>query len=880
MISSSEIRSMFLEYFRSQGHTVLPSSSLIPHGDPTLLLTSAGMVQFKPYFMGEAVPPNRRLATAQKCFRTVDIDTVGNLRNLTFFEMLGNFSIGDYFKRGAITYAWDLLTNGFKLPKERLWVTIYPDDDETFALWQEIAGMPPEKIVRLPENWWGPAGATGPCGPDTEIFIDRGPRFGCGKPDCKPGCDCERYLEIWNLVLMQFNRGPDGKDTPLPRPSIDTGAGLERLTMVLNNMESVYDTDLFAPIIQCAADLVGTRYGADPKTDYSLRVIADHSRAVTFLVTDGVLPSNEGRGYILRRVLRRAVRHGHFLGLDEPFLTKTATVVKEIMGQAYPELVTRHEFVLRVIDLEERRFRETLSEGLERLDALLDSLPGKVVPGQEAFRLYDTYGFPLDITKDRAAERGFVVDEEGFKAAMEEQRERARRSARFGLDAWQETYRALNLPESTFLGYETLSSKGKILNLMRDGAAVDKVEAGDTVEVVLDRTPFYAEAGGQVGDTGTLIGPDGKVEVTDTQKALGGIIVHIGKVVEGTIQVGQEIQAVVDQERRLDIARNHTATHLLHKALRTVLGEHAVQHGSLVAPDRLRFDFSHLQAVTPQELQAIEEQVNAAIRADLPVSARILPFSQAIQEGATALFGEKYGDTVRMITIGEDVQGKDISGTKVYSRELCGGTHLRSTGQIGFLHITSEGSIGAGLRRIEAVTGRGAETYVRQRLDILDTVTATLQATPESLLSKVKSLNEQVATLRREVERLQRELARQRVNALLAQVQEIQGIKVLAGRVEAASMESLREQGDWLRDRLGSGIIVLGSLLAGKPAFVAMVTPDLVARGYHAGEIVKQVAAIAGGSGGGRPEMAQAGGKDAAKLDEALAAVKGLISRR
>ena len=873
MISASRVRRTFLDYFRAQGHTELPSSSLVPHGDPTLLLTSAGMVQFKPYFMGEAVPPNRRLTTSQKCFRTVDIDTVGNLRNLTFFEMLGNFSIGDYFKRGAITYAWDLLTNGFGLPKDKLWATVYPTDDETFGLWQEIAVLPPERIVRLHENWWGPAGATGPCGPDTEIFLDRGPSFGCGRDDCKPGCDCERYLEIWNLVLMQFNRQPDGSDVPLPRPSIDTGAGLERLTAVLNGYRSVYETDLFMPIMERAAELVGVRYGQDARTDYSLRVIGDHSRAVTFLVGDGVLPSNEGRGYILRRVLRRAVRHGHFLGLGEPFLTKTASVVAEIMGDAYPELVARRDFILRVIDQEERRFRETLTEGLERLDTLLDGLPGKVVPGEEAFRLYDTFGFPLDITKDRAAERGFTVDDEGFRVAMEEQRQRARKAKKFGLDAWQEIYRSLALPETTFLGYDSLRAEATVVNLLRDGSSVAEASAGDSVEVVLNQTPFYAESGGQVGDTGVLIGPDGQVAVTDTQKALGGVIVHLGKVSEGVLRVGQTVQASVDEARRLDIARNHTATHLLHRALRATLGEHATQHGSLVAPDRLRFDFSHLQAVTPQELVSIEEQVNAAIRADLPVQTAVLPYREAIEAGATALFGEKYGDTVRMVTVGADTADHG----DFHSRELCGGTHLRHTGQIGFLKIIAEGSIGAGLRRVEAVTGRGAEEYLRQRVGLLDAVSQVLQTSPEAAVTKAQALEAELAAARREAERLQRELAKQRLDALASQVREVRGVKVLAARVEAASLDALREQGDWLRDRLGSAIIVLGAVVAEKPAFVAVVTPDLVARGYRAGDIVKAVAAVTGGGGGGRPEMAQAGGRDAGRLDEALAAVAGLV---
>ncbi len=872
MTSAKQVRRQFLDYFRSQGHTELPSSSLVPHGDPTLLLTSAGMVQFKPYFMGEAVPPNRRLTTSQKCFRTVDIDTVGNLRNLTFFEMLGNFSIGDYFKRGAITFAWELLTTGYGIAKNRLWATIYPTDDETFGLWQEIAGLPPERIVRLHENWWGPAGATGPCGPDTEIFLDRGADFGCGRPDCKPGCDCERFLEVWNLVLMQFNRQPDGTDVPLPRPSIDTGAGLERMTMVLNGYRSVYDTDLFMPIMERAGSLVGVRYGADAKTDYSLRVIGDHARAVTFLVGDGVLPSNEGRGYILRRVLRRAARHGHFMGMTEPFLGDTSQVVAELMGDAYPELLARRDFIARVIDQEERRFRETLSEGLERLDVLLDGLSTRVVPGDEAFRLYDTFGFPLDITKDRATERGFMVDEDGFRAAMEAQRERGRKAKKFGLDAWQETYRSLALAETRFVGYDAHEAPGAIVNVMREGASVAEAHAGDAVEIVLDQTPFYAESGGQVGDTGTLTGPEGAVTITDTQKALGGMFVHLGVVATGLVRVGQTVTAAVSVDRRLDIARNHTATHLLHRALQTTLGEHATQHGSLVAPDRLRFDFSHLQAVTHEELTAIEARVNAAVRADMQVATAVVPYGQAVQAGAMALFGEKYGDTVRMVTVGQG------DGERApYSRELCGGTHLHRTGEIGYVKVLSEGSIGAGLRRIEAVTGRGAEAYLNERLGLLDSVSRLLQAAPEVVVAKAEALEADLAASRRENERLQREVARQRLDALAAQACLVAGVRVLAARVEAGSFDALREQGDWLRDKLGSAIIVLGSVVADKPAFVAVVTPDLIARGYRAGDVVKAVAAAAGGSGGGRPEMAQAGGKDPERLDEALALVPSLI---
>jgi len=860
-ISGRTVRQQFIDYFKSQDHLHLPSSSLVPVGDPTLLLTSAGMVQFKPYFLGESTPPSRRLTTHQKCFRTVDIESVGDESHLTFFEMLGNFSIGDYFKRGAITFAWELLTQGYRLPPERLWASIYPTDEETFGLWQEITGMPASKIVRLHENWWGPAGETGPCGPDSEIFYDRGADIGCGRPDCAPGCDCPRFLEIWNLVLMQFNRGPDGKDTPLPRPSIDTGAGLERLTMVLNGYHSVYETDLFMPIMVRAADLVGVRYGQDAKIDFSLRVIGDHTRAVTFLIGDGVLPSNEGRGYVLRRILRRAVRHGHLLGLRQPFLAKTAAVVIEQMGAVYPELIQHRDFIDRVLLHEELRFRETLQEGLERLDLLMDGLAAKgekTIPGSEAFKLYDTYGFPLDITHDRASERGFQVDEQAFKLALEEQRERARAAARFGLDERQEHFRALNLPATTFLGYETTEAPGTLLAILRDGAAVDSAQAGDAIEVALDQTPFYAEAGGQVGDTGQLLGPAGEMVVEDCQKVLGGVHVLIGQLRRGTLTVGQTVTGKVDVERRLDIARNHTATHLLHRALREVLGEHAQQRGSLVAPDRLRFDFAHLQAVTPEELQEIERRVNAAVRRNLEVQTGYQSFKEALASGVTALFGEKYGDTVRVVRAGD------------WTAELCGGTHLQRTGEIGFFHILSEGSVGAGLRRIEALTGRGAETYLRQRLGLLDEVCLRLQTQPENLHERLSIVLNDLLATRKEVEYLRRQLAKGQVTAIVAGAQQIDGVTLVSARVEAATQEALREQCDWVRDRLPSAIIVLGAIIAEKPAFVCAVSPDLVRRGYHAGQIIREVARVTGGSGGGRPEMAQAGGKDPARLDAAL----------
>jgi alanyl-tRNA synthetase len=870
-MSGDDIRRTFLEFFQSKGHLILPSASLIPHGDPTLLLTNAGMVPFKPYFMGQALPPRRRLTTSQKSFRTVDIDVVGDERHLTLFEMLGNFSIGDYFKREAITFAWELLTSPayFAMPADRLWPSIHPKDDEAFKLWREITDVPAERIVRIEDNWWGPAGDTGPNGPDSEIYFDRGEEFGCDKPDCKPGCDCARYLEIWNLVFMQFNRSADGTDTPLPRPSIDTGMGLERMAILLQEKSTAYETDIFAPLIAEAARLSGKTYGSSEQVDYALRVIADHSRSVTFLIADGVLPSNEGRGYVLRRILRRAVRYGRELGLTEPFLTKTASVVITAMQTQYPELVEKRDFLLRVIDREEQRFRETLDAALGRLDVLFGELTAQkktVVPGDEAFKLYDTFGLPLDITRDVAREHGFTVDEDGFQTALLAQRQRARSSAKFGLDVSADVYRNLGLSASRFLGYDALQAEAKIVALIKSGEPVDMATEGEEVELVLDASPFYAEKGGQVGDMGTISSVTGSLAVRDTLTPFGEVIVHRGVVAQGYLQGGAQVTAQVDNERRLDIARNHTATHLLHKALRDVLGEHAQQRGSLVAPDRLRFDFAHLSALSEAELKDIEQRVNAAVRANLAVGTATMSQDEARQAGAMALFGEKYGDVVRMVSVGD-----------AFSRELCGGTHLHATGQIGLFVITSESSVGAGLRRIEAVTGRGAEAYVRERLGMLASVAHRLQANPAEIMPKLDALAAEFSAAQREIERLQRELAKGQIGALLQNVQEVKGVKLLAARVDATSNDALREMTDWLRDRMGSGIVVVGALLNERPAIVVAVTPDLIGKGFHAGNIVKKIAALVGGSGGGRPDLAQAGGKDASKLDAALQAVAGLV---
>lgn len=867
--SSADIRQAFLDFFVQRGHLAVRSSSLVPEGDPTLLFTGAGMVQFKPYFSGQAEPPSRRLASSQKCFRTTDIDKVGNERSLTFFEMLGNFSIGDYFKRTAIELAWEFVTQNLKLPEDRLWTSIYHDDEEAFVLWQDIA-LPAERIVRLgkQDNFWGPAGETGPCGPCSEVFYDRGPEAGCDREDCAPGCDCERFLEIWNLVFMEYGQDAEGNLTPLPEQSIDTGMGLERTAVVMQDVASVYDTDLFAPIVARASELTGKRYGDDESADRSLRIIAEHGRAVTFLIGDGVLPSNEGRGYVLRRILRRAIRHGRLLGREKPFLEETAWVVIQLMGEHYPELTDREEFILGVIGQEERGFQQTLAVGSALVEDLIAevSSEGKAeIPGKEVFRLYDTYGFPVELTREMATERGLAIDEQGFETAMVEQRQRAREAQSFGLAKRSEFYRQLSLPYTKFLGYEALEVTTEVINLATGGEVVGEVVEGDQVAVVLAETPFYAEAGGQVGDTGVLSNADGEIAISDTQSPLPGLTVHYGTVVRGRIRMGDMVVGRVDEDRRLDIARNHTATHLLHKALREVLGDHAQQSGSEVAPDKLRFDFTHLAAVAGEELEDVERRVNAKIREDLPVATKVTDYEKAIAAGAFALFGEKYGDQVRMVSAGD------------YTRELCGGTHVRATGQIGYFHILSESSIGKGLRRVEAVTGRGAEEEIRNELLFLQAIASQLEAAPTEIEAKVSGLVDEVESQRKEIMELRRQLGRIQMTRMLEQTQEVNGIKVLAAQVEAASMESLREMTDWLRDQLGSAVIVLGAVVKGKPGFVAAVTPDLVDSGLRADRLIKQVAAVVGGGGGGRATLAQAGGKDPKRLGEALDMVSQLL---
>ncbi len=867
--TSAEIRATFLDYFESNGHTKVPSSSLIPRNDPTVLLTTAGMQQMIPYFLGRETPPAIRLTSAQKCFRTTDIDKVGNERSLTFFEMLGNFSVGNYFKREAIGFAWELLTRVYGLPPELLHPTVHPDDDEAPRYWHEVAGYPDEAITRLEDNWWGPPGASGPCGPDSEVYYDRGPEHGCGRADCRPGCDCERFLEIWNLVFMQFYQDIEGKRAPLARQNIDTGMGLERLSMVLQDKESVFDTDLFRAIIDRFAELLGTSYGRDAKVDASLRVIADHGRALVFLAADGVLPSNEGRGHVFRRILRRAVRHGKLLGLDKPFLAEAADTVINLMKGHYTELAERRDQIVEVLSHEERKFGQTLSLGLQLLNEVLDNqqkLGENVVPGEVAFRLYDTHGFPLELTQEVAAERDMLVDVVGFEGAMQRQQERSKQPEVFAREREEETWGQLaaRVPPTEFTGYGGTMGASRIVALMAENELQDAISAPQIAAVVLEGTPFYAESGGQIGDRGTLSNPTGTFEVLDTRRPVPNLIVHYGRMIEGHLRVGSEAQAEVNVSRREDTMRNHSATHLLHRALKEILGEQVQQKGSLVEPERLRFDFNHPRALTDEEVQHINRLVNEWIRNDFHVETAIMPLQEALTTGAMHLFGEKYGEQVRVVTMGR-------------SKELCGGTHCHATGQIGIYLTTQEVGIAAGIRRIEALTGRAAEAHLTGRTQTVDALAAKLQTSSDALETRVDQLVQDLAAARRRLAQLDREAAREEANQLASAPKTVSGIPVVAAEVSASDDKTLREMGDQIRSRLGSGVVVLAAALENRVAFIVGVTPDLTKKGLNAGKIAAAVGERLGGKGGGRPDSGQGGGKDRERLPHALTAVTEIV---
>ncbi|NGQ94233.1 alanine--tRNA ligase [Brevibacillus sp. SYP-B805] len=868
-LTGNQIRQMFLEFFKGKGHHVEPSASLIPYDDPSLLWINSGVATLKKYFDGRVIPDNPRITNSQKSIRTNDIENVGRTaRHHTFFEMLGNFSIGDYFKREAIHWAWEFLTSpqwiGFE--PEKLSVTIHPEDDEAFEIWHKEIGIPEERIVRLEGNFWDIG--EGPCGPNSEIFYDRGERFGNdpNDPELYPGGENERYLEVWNLVFSQFNHNPDGSYTPLPKKNIDTGMGLERMASILQEVDNNYETDLLFPLIEATSAISGVKYKQDPELDVALKVIADHTRTVVFAIGDGALPSNEGRGYVIRRLLRRAVRMGKKLGIEKPFLYRLTEVVGTMMGEFYPEVVEKRAFIEKVIRGEEERFHETLNEGLAILEEMVKAAKAAghtQLSGQDTFKLYDTYGFPIDLTEDFALEQGLTVDHEGFERAMEEQRERAR-AARQDVDSMQVQGGPLSdlAVKSEFIGYTELVATAKVAAIISNNQLVDAAEEGQTVQVVLDRTPFYAESGGQINDEGILFSDVVKASVKDVQKGPMGQHVHSVVIEAGTLRVGEEVRAEVNRASRLDITKNHTATHLLHQALKDVLGPHVNQAGSLVAPDRLRFDFTHISAVSPEELERIEAIVNQKVWENIPVTIMHKPLAEAKAMGAMALFGEKYGDIVRVVQVGD------------YSLELCGGCHVSSTGDIGLFKIVSEGGIGAGTRRIEAVTGRSAYQYLNQQLQTLREVA---QAVKAPLLSetpvRVEGLLQQIKELQRENESLRAKLGHIEAASLAEQIKQVAGINVLAARVSAADMDSLRGMVDELKNKLGSAVIVLGAVDGDKVNLVAGVTKDLMEQGFHAGKLVKEVATRCGGGGGGRPDMAQAGGKDPSKLADALGLV-------
>lgn len=875
-MTGSEIRSRFLEYFRGKGHTIVRSSSLIPKNDPTLLFTNAGMVQFKDVFLGLEKREYKRATSSQKCVRAGgkhnDLENVGyTSRHHTFFEMLGNFSFGDYFKKEAIEFGWELIVDIYKLPKEKLWVTVFEQDDETARLWQEVIGLPGERIVRMGEkdNFWA-MGDTGPCGPSSEIIIDQGQELGCGKPECAVGCDCDRYLELWNLVFMQYDRDKSGSLNPLPNPSIDTGMGLERITAVLQGVKSNYETDLLRGIIANVEEIAMKRYGDDSSSDVSMRVIADHARAVTFLISDGVFPSNEGRGYVLRRILRRAVRHAKMLGIEEPCLYSITGKVRDIMRVAYPELDERVGFVSDVVRNEEERFFETIDRGLELLNTEIERRRReKTIPGDVVFKLYDTFGFPVDLTQDIAREWGLAIDYAGFDKEMEKQREKSRKAWKgSGEEELEPIYKdfvsgGLNV---NFTGYDRTRDTGRITAIIREGVLVDIAHEGDKVEIITDRTPFYGESGGQVGDRGTMEGEDGVAEVTDTKKPLPNILVHYALIKKGALWVGDEVQLKVNEKLRHGAETHHSATHILHAVLREVLGTHVGQAGSLVAPGRLRFDFTHHSQVDEKQLKKIEDIINERIRRDdRVITEPDIPYDEAIKRGAMAFFQEKYGDKVRVVTIGD------------YSRELCGGTHLESSGEAGVFKIVSESASAAGVRRIEAVSGESAWKYMRGVEEKLQEASRILRVPESDLIARLGKLVEENESIRKELESIKSRMLSERTGDIMENVKEINGLNVLSVEIPEANPEQLRKVWDEVRNKLRTGIAVLGTRDDGKAYILVGVTNDLQKK-YHSGNIVKQIAPMIGGKGGGRPDMAQAGGSKPEKLREALEKVFEIVS--
>ena len=966
------IRRSFAQFFEERGHQYMPSASLIPAGDPTLLFTSAGMVPFKPFFMGEQTPPRRRLTSCQKSFRTTDIDEVGDHKHLTFFEMLGNFSIGDYFKKDAVAFAWELCTGLFGLEPERMYVTVHLDDDDAYELWRNDIGVPPERIYRYgdSDNWWGPAGLEGPTGPCSELHYDGGAEKGRGQhpatddmttPDeltamvrveaaggpsaapggCHPNCDCERFVELWNLVFMQYYQDLEGVRTPLPAPSVDTGMGLERAAAVLQGKANVYETDLFRPIIDAVCNLTGREYGSDQDTDYGIRVVAEHARAASFLISDGVVPSNSDRGYVLRRIIRRAIRYGRQLGLDRPFMTEITDAVIARFAAAYPALSENEGFIEWVIRLEEERFSRSFQRGLDILSgmvierystqvaAFIDSanekdlslLPTQItgtedietkygseqggnvgaaiyelalaalteetgsylqaeeflrhqISGKESFVLYDTYGFPPELVDEIGRrEHGLAVDMDGFNAEMEAKRERDRAGRQVtGSMEIVTAYENLGAGRTSFDGYQHTTIDTRVLGILREGEAVGHATRGQQVEIVLAETCFYAEGGGQVGDQGLIIGPNGRVRIEDTQSPVAGLIVHQGLVAEGDIALGEAVTAQVETERRLDASRNHSGTHLLHAALRSVLGPHVRQAGSLCAPGRLRFDFNHVGAMTSDEQLSVQGLANRKIRENLTVTARETTYTEAVRDGALAFFGDRYGDVVRVVRMGSHVDHDEP-----FSFEVCGGTHVHATGEVGTLVVLGESSIGGGMRRIEAMTGRAAEDLFVQQTATLEAISRRLQAPVSELEARLEAYMADTDVLRRRLADAERVGLRSEAESLLERTLDVDGVKLVAGVTSAHNVEAMREMGDYLKQKLENVVIALGAVIDGSPMIVTMITPDLVSRGLHAGNIARDAAKLMGGGGGGRPETAQAGGRQPERLGAALDSVAGLV---
>ena len=872
----NEIREEFLKFFESKDHLRLPSFPLVPRNDNSLLLINSGMAPMKAYFTGQEIPPSKRVTTCQKCIRTGDIDNVGKTaRHGTFFEMLGDFSFGDYFKNEIVPWSWEFVTKVLEIPEDRLYVTIYEEDDETGKIWHDVVGLPWDRIVKLgkEDNFW--EHGTGPCGPCTEIYYDRGPEYGCDSPTCGVGCDCDRYMEFWNLVLTQFNAEEDGTYTELAMKNVDTGMGLERMATIMQGVDSIFDVDTVKSIRDAVCAKANVEYGKDHKTDVSVRVITDHIRSVTMMTADGVLPSNEGRGYVLRRLLRRAARHGKLLGIEGEFLAELSKSVIACSGEAYPELVEKQDYIFKILSIEENSFYKTIDKGMEILKADMEEMKAageKVMSGEKSFRLYDTYGFPVDLTKEILAEEGMEIDEDAFTAEMKAQKERARsaRAKSNYMGAAETVYNELPVElETVFAGYDVYDvANAKIVALVANEAVAETAQAGDTVAVFLDRTPFYAESGGQVGDQGIIKTETGVVKVSNCVKVVGGKIAHMGEVTEGLVQVGEMACASIDVELRMASSRNHSATHLLHKALRTVLGTHVEQAGSYVSAERLRFDFTHFAAMTADEIKEVERLVNDAIFASYDVNTDEMSIDEARNRGAMALFGEKYGEVVRVV---------DMGG---YSIELCGGAHLKNTAQVGSFKILSENGVAAGVRRIEAVTGKEALKHYQAQEDEIKEICRLVKSTPDKLLSRLEQLLAEQKETAKELEKLKAKMAGGAADEMLNSKVEIGGVAVLAAEVKDMDGNALRTMGDQLKQKLGSGVVVLASGKDGKVNLMAMATDDVVKKGVHAGNIIKAAAAVCGGGGGGRPNMAQAGGKDASKIADALEKAKAVVAEQ